>query len=331
MTDPRQSHDSEQKRRAGRALPSWLAEQAKSPDYQSAVPPWMVQQPPMLPPPLPKMTRQQAPVSQRSQLSRSAQLNPVQSSHPGESDDACRYCARPVGAHGSCLTDGCGTPPPPPPSFATAFFALAAQVFVVFYISMAVLVLVIGGLSQKHSANHPQQTAKEQSTQPSSADSDSSKTVFGFINGEYVIPLQNASHCKSVSMRINGKPVPGVVEVDTGAMSCCLTPAMAQQLGLDLKLARDAGTPVGATYHVKEFTVDTVSVGCCTENKVIVQVWPLPEGVNGLVGMTFLERFSFSLDPTRNILRLKKKPEHSSSPRRRNAKSSGRRSRSTAQ
>lgn len=94
--------------------------------------------------------------------------------------------------------------------------------------------------------------------------------------------------------------------VDTGATACAITPALAEAVGL----APDADrAPVlvrgvaGSTYgHV--VTIPTVRVGDVEAENVRAIIMPL-EGMQGILGNTFLARYATTVDPTRGILTLR--------------------------
>jgi clan AA aspartic protease (TIGR02281 family) len=93
--------------------------------------------------------------------------------------------------------------------------------------------------------------------------------------------------------------------VDTGAAACAITPELAETLGI----VPDPGEPpvlvrgvAGSTWG-RRVTIPSIRVGEMEAQNVIAFVLPLP-GMQGILGNTFLSRYTTTLDPTRGLLTL---------------------------
>jgi clan AA aspartic protease (TIGR02281 family) len=93
--------------------------------------------------------------------------------------------------------------------------------------------------------------------------------------------------------------------VDTGAAACAITPELAEALGI----VPDPGEPpvlvrgvAGSTWG-RRVTIPSVRVGEMEAREVIAFVLPLP-GMQGILGNTFLSRYTATLDPAQARLTL---------------------------
>jgi clan AA aspartic protease (TIGR02281 family) len=93
--------------------------------------------------------------------------------------------------------------------------------------------------------------------------------------------------------------------VDTGAAACAITPELAETLGI---VPDPAEPPVlvrgvtGSTWG-RRVTIPSIRVGEMEAQNVIAFVLPLP-GMQGILGNTFLSRYTATLDPARGLLTL---------------------------
>jgi len=93
--------------------------------------------------------------------------------------------------------------------------------------------------------------------------------------------------------------------VDTGASACAITPDLAEALGI---VPDPAEPPVlvrgvtGSTWG-RRVTIPSIRVGDTEARDVVAFVLPLP-GMQGILGNTFLSRFTATLDPGRSLLTL---------------------------
>jgi clan AA aspartic protease (TIGR02281 family) len=93
--------------------------------------------------------------------------------------------------------------------------------------------------------------------------------------------------------------------VDTGASACAITPELADALGI----VPDPNEPpvlvrgvTGGTWG-RRVTIPSIRVGETEARDVIAFVLPLP-GLQGILGNTFLARYTATLDPARGLLTL---------------------------
>ena len=93
--------------------------------------------------------------------------------------------------------------------------------------------------------------------------------------------------------------------VDTGATACVITPALAEALGLqpdsDAPTVRVRGVTGSAAAQV--VVIPSLRVGDAEAEKVHAFIMPLA-GMQGILGNTFLARFTATLDPAQGILTL---------------------------
>jgi aspartyl protease family protein len=93
--------------------------------------------------------------------------------------------------------------------------------------------------------------------------------------------------------------------VDTGASACAITPELAEALGI---VPDPAEPPVlvrgvaGSTWG-RRVTIPSIQVGETEARDVIAFVLPLP-GMQGILGNTFLSRYTATLNPAQARLTL---------------------------
>ena len=94
--------------------------------------------------------------------------------------------------------------------------------------------------------------------------------------------------------------------VDTGASACAITPELAAALGI----APDQDTPpvrvrgVGGDVWGRLVKIPAIRVGDLEAHDVVAFVVPLP-GLQGILGNTFLSRYTATLDPAQGQLTLR--------------------------
>ncbi len=90
---------------------------------------------------------------------------------------------------------------------------------------------------------------------------------------------------------------PALLMVDTGAMRTGISPELAGVLGLPLGEEAVFVLAGGATLRGKTLTLPTVAVGGVTARDVSAVVFPATEvGIDGLLGQSFLKRFTYTVD-----------------------------------
>jgi clan AA aspartic protease (TIGR02281 family) len=118
-----------------------------------------------------------------------------------------------------------------------------------------------------------------------------------------------------VEARLNGR-VSGTFLVDTGASYCVITPAVARQLGFGLGrgLTKEGAQPLGAVtlatptgdIEAPITTLRVVEVANARAGDVSTVIYPaVEEPLSGILGLSFLNHFEFSVDSRRRILRLR--------------------------
>ena len=107
---------------------------------------------------------------------------------------------------------------------------------------------------------------------------------------------------------------PVTLLLDTGAPVTLLTKDVAEKIGIDLETPGEEGTVGGVSSgkaKVRHIVLQKIAVqGMEAENVEADVLTEAPEGVNfrdGLLGLSFLNRFNFSIDQQKNELKLEKK------------------------
>jgi len=119
------------------------------------------------------------------------------------------------------------------------------------------------------------------------------------------VPLVQSGRGWVLDARLNDR-VAGRFLLDTGATSCVITPLLAGQLGLfpptRFTQVETAAGPVRAGV----VRLRSVSVG--STRAVAVQALVIDEleaGLDGVLGLNFLDRFTYAVDPRRGLLELR--------------------------
>ena len=94
--------------------------------------------------------------------------------------------------------------------------------------------------------------------------------------------------------------------VDTGATACALTPALAEAVGIrpDADRPRVLVRGVAGTTYGHVVTIPTLRVGDVEAHDVRAIIMPL-DGMDGILGNTFLARYATTVDPTHGLLTLR--------------------------
>ncbi len=119
--------------------------------------------------------------------------------------------------------------------------------------------------------------------------------------------LQNGN--RLISAVINGK-VTGRFILDTGAATVSLSKSFAERLNLDTSVAKTIEVTLADGSNVKAdaLILDSVQAGDARAEKVDAVVMPtsIGEGVDGLLGMSFLRNFFVQFDGTHGNLTLRR-------------------------
>src|SRR5262245_3045079 len=123
---------------------------------------------------------------------------------------------------------------------------------------------------------------------------------------EVSIPLRRVARVWMASVRLNNSRTVDLV-VDTGASACVISPELAADLGIQPGPSAESVTMqvVGARTTGPLVRLASVSVGGAEAEDVIAVVHPVGPGIHGLLGNSFLARFTVTLDPQEGVLHLR--------------------------
>src|SRR5712691_313044 len=123
---------------------------------------------------------------------------------------------------------------------------------------------------------------------------------------EVSIPLRRVGGGWMTSVRLNDSRTVEFL-VDTGASSCVISPHVANALGIELGPRAESVTMqvVGGRTTGPIIKLASVRVGDAEAADVIAVVHPISPGIDGLLGNSFLGRFTVTLDPQQGILHLR--------------------------
>lgn len=130
------------------------------------------------------------------------------------------------------------------------------------------------------------------------------------------VPLDGDGAAWRVRATLDGT-VSGLFLLDTGASLCVLTPAVARRLGLApkgqdhqqdhqqghqmIQLQTANGIVTAPLVQLR-----SIDVGGNRTRDVMAVVHPaVPPPLDGVIGLSFLDHFTYSIDPRRHILRLR--------------------------
>jgi len=124
---------------------------------------------------------------------------------------------------------------------------------------------------------------------------------------ETVVTLQRLGGNWFAQVRVNSRTARFLV--DTGASTCVISP----ELAAALDIRSDRGTPSVPLQTISGLTrgrpvkIASLVVGDVETEDVLAVVHPLGSAMDGILGNTFLSRFTVTLDPTQGLLRLSPK------------------------
>lgn len=120
------------------------------------------------------------------------------------------------------------------------------------------------------------------------------------------IPLRRVAGGWMASVRLNNSRTVDLV-VDTGASSCVISPELATALGIEPGPRAESVTMqvVGGRTTGPIIKLASVRVGDAEAEDVIAIVHPISPGIDGLLGNSFLARFTVTLDPQQGTLHLR--------------------------
>jgi clan AA aspartic protease (TIGR02281 family) len=123
--------------------------------------------------------------------------------------------------------------------------------------------------------------------------------------GESDVPLEGDGGHWRVRAKINGR-LEGVFLLDTGASFCVLSPRFARQLRLPP--TDDQVTLKTANGIVRAPIVElaSIQIGSVRARGVRAVIQSAVDGpLDGIIGLSFLDRFTYSVVPSRRLLRLR--------------------------
>jgi clan AA aspartic protease (TIGR02281 family) len=123
---------------------------------------------------------------------------------------------------------------------------------------------------------------------------------------ETLVGLQRVGGNWMADVRLNNSRTARFV-VDTGASACVLSPDLAVELGIHPGAGAETVPMrvVGGATAGPRVTVASVRAGDAEVENVAAVIHPIGPGIDGLLGNTFLGRFTVTLDPRRGILLLR--------------------------
>jgi clan AA aspartic protease (TIGR02281 family) len=122
-------------------------------------------------------------------------------------------------------------------------------------------------------------------------------------NGQTEVPLEGSGTAWYVRANIDGTP--GLFLVDTGASICVLTPATADRAGVRKSSERVEVHTANGPVKAPLVSVKNVEVGRTRVRDVQAIVYQaVPAPIDGIIGLSFLNHFSYAIDPERRVLRL---------------------------
>jgi clan AA aspartic protease (TIGR02281 family) len=120
------------------------------------------------------------------------------------------------------------------------------------------------------------------------------------------IPLRRVGGGWMASVRLNDLHTVEFL-VDTGASSCVISPEVATALGIEPGPRAESVTiqVVGGRTTGPIVKLTSVRVGDAEAEDVAAVIHPISPGIDGLLGNSFLGRFTVTLDPQRGLLHLR--------------------------
>jgi clan AA aspartic protease (TIGR02281 family) len=120
------------------------------------------------------------------------------------------------------------------------------------------------------------------------------------------IPLRRVAGVWMASVQLNDSRTVEFM-VDTGASSCVISPELAADLGIEPGPRAESVTlqVVGGRTRGPIVKLASVRVGGAEAEDVTAVVHPIGPGIHGLLGNSFLGRFTVTLDPQAGVLHMR--------------------------
>jgi len=116
--------------------------------------------------------------------------------------------------------------------------------------------------------------------------------------------LEGTGHGWIVRATVNGR-LAGRFLLDTGATFCVLTPAAAKRLRLQPGADRVTLRTASGVVQAPKVELASVQVGSTRAVGVTAVIQPAVDApLDGIIGLSFLNRFSYAVVPGRRVLRL---------------------------
>ena len=118
------------------------------------------------------------------------------------------------------------------------------------------------------------------------------------------VPLDGNGNTWLVHATVNGS-VSGLFLLDTGASYCVLAPTAARRLGVKASGENVEIRTANGVVRAPVIELATVDVGGNRARQVRAIVHPaVAPPLDGIIGLSFLNHFSYGVDPRRRVLRL---------------------------
>lgn len=131
-----------------------------------------------------------------------------------------------------------------------------------------------------------------------------------YFTGSRTVDLEQIGNSYFLKATINGKHKAKLM-LDTGSSSVLISPAFAEKIGLKLSQCGGMSSTLadGSSIASQSAVLDTVKVGSVSVDKVSANVISTSKTQNydGLLGMSFLQNFIFTIDTEKKQLILKHK------------------------
>lgn len=131
-----------------------------------------------------------------------------------------------------------------------------------------------------------------------------------YIGGSRTVDLEKVGNSYFLEATINGKHKARLM-LDTGSSSVLISPRLAEKMGLKLSGCMGMGSTLadGSSVSSQSAVLDKIKVGSVSAEKISANVIGSSTATNydGLLGMSFLRNFIFTIDTEKNLLILKHK------------------------
>jgi len=122
---------------------------------------------------------------------------------------------------------------------------------------------------------------------------------------ESEVPLDGNGGSWQVHATLNGR-LRGLFLLDTGASVCVITPEAAQRLRLPAGHVEVAMHTANGDVRAPLVELGSVEVGSSRAQGVQAVVYAaVPAPLDGIIGLSFLNRFTYAVVPSRRVLRLR--------------------------